>query len=790
MFLHFLKIAVRSIRKKGLFSVLNILGLSIGIASFLVILLYVFQETSFEKRHENYESTFRIEEHFLSMGRLAWSGSNLHQKLDEIPEIERFSRITFAWGKKATYGENSFKINKLIGADQGFFEVFSFDFIAGNEDEVLSGTGQAVIGEKFAQKIFGTSDVVGYEIEIKDDGKYLIEAVVKEPKLKSHVDFEMVIYRAAETDYANNNWFQIGGYTYVTTVPGTTTAQLNEKLDNISEKYAFPIVYGSDDLSFDEWKEGDNKIRFYARPIKDIYLEADVRFEIGEGGDKQTVVTLIIIGVFILIIASINFMNLTTARSSLRTKEIGVRKVLGSHKKSLVFQFLLEALIITLFSALVGAGMSEGIINVLNQQFGNIIGVSLVTYPELIIYTVIGVILLAVLSGLYPAFYLSSAKVVPLLKGMQLSRVLNLNFAKALRNVLVVTQFTLSIGLIIGSIFIYRQLVYLKNKDLGFDKEQVLVIQNTNDIGENKQAFKNELLNVPGVESAAYTYIVPGDGSTAIKSSTYKEKAISMTNFVVDQDFKNALGLRMKEGVWFEESHMQFDSLVVVNDAFVQQFGLVDPIGEVFGDFHRIIGVVEDFNYGNLRESVGPALIRYSNEYGGRMVIKLNAETVPLMEIEGVWNDISSEPLEYKFLEQNFVALLERDKNTANAILIFTLLAIVISCLGLFGLAAFTADQRMHEFGIRKVLGANVQDIVKIFSFDFIKLVAIAFLIAVPISIWGINMWLQGFADRISLSAGVFAIAGILAISIAFVTILFQSLKTGRLNPVDTIKNE
>jgi len=793
MFSHFLKITIRSFRKQPLLSLLNVSGLSIGLSAFLVIGLYIFQETSYEKRHDGYEDMFRLEEHFMSMGRLAWTSSNLQYKLDEIPEIEAVSRFNFSKNSTVQLDENHFIAERVIYANNDFFELFAFNFLSGINSEALSGPGQVVVTEKFAQLIFGHTDVLGKPLRIYEVD-HLISGVVKTSTIKSNVDFDIAVYQSPEDDYANSEWFGIGGYTFVKALPGTSALQLNERLDNLVEQHVYKPLFKSDERTFDEWKESDNKIRFYARPIRDIYLNADVNFDIGEGGDRQTIVTLSIIGSFILLIASINFMNLTTARSSKRTKEIGMRKVLGSKKSSLIFQFLMESVMMTILSALIAAGLAEGFINVMNQQFGEIISVSLMSSPSLILYLFIGALLLGIVSGLYPAFYLTSTKVIPLLKGMQLSRVLNLNFAKGLRNGLVITQFTLSTGLIIGSIFIYNQLIHLKNKDLGFDKEQVIVIDNIDEIGESKAAFKNKLLTIAGVKNASYAFRMPGDGTDGISASTDAEnKAISMSSFRADEDFVETLGLKMNSGEWFGEKHRGHDSLVVVNNAFVKQYGIEDPIGYVYGGNHyRIIGVVNDFNYGNMREAIGPAIFysEVASGLGHLLALKVEIDQIPFDQIESAWYELTNEPFGYHFLGENFVKLLEKEKQTANAVLVFTILAILISCLGLFGLAAFTADQRLHEFGIRKVLGASINDIVKLFSFDFLKLIAIAFVISIPLAIWGVNQWLNGFADRISLSASVFIIAGALAMLIAFVTILFQSLKTGRLNPVDTIKNE
>ncbi len=789
---HFLKVAIRNIYKKGLFSVLNIAGLSIGISAFLVIVLYVFQETSFEKGFERWEDTYRIEEHFVSMGEVAWTTPNLQFFLNEIPEIEAYSRLAVDFGMEVIKDDALFKTDQTVWTDNSFFNVFDYKIIAGNPDAPLMGPGSMVITRNMAERLFGRTDVVGEQIEIKKNGVFLVAAVVENPLIKSHLDFDLLVHRQDAEAFDANGWYNIGGYTYAKLANGTSQEVFNQKLRDLNERNLYPNAFlPVTDMSFEEWQEHDNRISFMSKPISRIYLDSNLQFEIGAGGDKQTLVTLSIIALFILVIASINFMNLTTARSSGRTKEIGMRKVLGSRRWGLIIQFLSESLLITLIATIIAAGLTEVIIFQVNQQFGDAIGLSLLKYPSLLINIGIGVVLLGVISGLYPAFYLSSAKVIPLLKGMKLARVLNLNLAKGLRNGLVMVQFTLSTALIIATLFIQDQLTFLKNKDVGFDQEQVLVITNANELGNDKLAFKNELLQVPGIQSASYAQRVPGDHFNGVQSIMLDaNNTLVMSTFTNDLDYYNTLGLEMSAGDWFSPDLVKTDSNIVVNEAAINSIGLEDPVGKTIGNYYTIVGVVKDFNYGSYKEPIGPAFFNYSETKGNRMVVRLDTKEMPIEEINQVWQKFAADAMDTHWLERNFEELLVKEDQMGSAVTIFTVLAIVVSCFGLFGLAAFTADQRLQEFGIRKVLGASVVDIVRVFSYDFMRVIGIAFLISIPLSIWGVNQWLQGFADRISLSVGVFILAGILAIGIAFATILFQSIKTGRLNPVDTIKNE
>jgi len=790
MIRHFLKVAYRNLLRKGKMSLLNIVGLSLGIASTLVISLYVFQERSFEKGHERFSDVYRLEEHFLSMKRTAWSTANLQFSLDEIPQVEAWARVKQARGETILMDNQIIKPGRVLKADNRFFELFNYPSLTGNSNELLTGPGTGVISESLAIKVFGTTDAVGKTIQLKNNGNIVINAVLAPRVTRSHLDFDMLIH-FDKPEKPATNWYGIGGYTFVRAVPGATEAQIKTQLDKITEEKIFPQAFKpSPDMSFEDWMAHDNRIEFFPRPIADIYLNSGLQFELGTGGDAQMLITLTLIAGFILLIAAINFMNLTTARSSSRTKEIGMRKVLGSKKRMLVWQFLFESLMVTLLAATIGAGLSEAMIYWINNSFGEVIGISLLSYSGLLPVVGVGVLLLGVLAGLYPAFYLSSAKMIPLLKGMKLSYVLNLNVAKILRNGLVITQFTLSTGMIIATLFIYQQLVHMQQKDLGFDDEQVMLIDNAYDLGDNAEAFKNQVLNIPGVHTASFASRLPGDQSESIMSVMLDaNNTISFNSFAADLDFLEALGLEMQEGEWFTEEMFKADSIVVINNAAVQALQLEEPVGAVIGNSLKVIGVVEDFNFASLKEEIGPAFISFSQK-PRNLALKFSVEAVPFEQLNTAWTKFTNMPLETKMLEQNFDALMYKEEQSANTVLVFTVLAIIISCLGLFGLAAFTADQRLHEFGIRKVLGATVADIVKLFGYDFLRLIGVAFIISVPLAWFGVGQWLQGYSYRISLSAEVFMLAGVLAIAIAFFTILFQSVKTGRLNPVDTIKSE
>lgn len=791
---HYLKTSFRALSRRPLLSILNIIGLSVGLGCFLVIALYLYQENTYEKGFSDYDRIYRLEEEFLGMGRTASASSNLQYQLDEIAGVESYVRLTLVARSEGVVeiGDKKIKSPAVLNATEGMFDVFDFDFQQGDPITALDGPDKAVLTKEFAIRLFGGENAVGRTFQFQDKD-LVVTGVLAEQPFRSHLKFDFISSNLYNPKYSDNRWWMIGGSLYVKMVRPVSPDEINTRLDEIAKTHAYPIVNNSE-LSPDEWLASANKVQFFAKPIRDIYLRSNVKFELSPNGDAQSRATLSIIGTFILLIAIINFMNLTTARSSQRTKEIGVRKVLGTRKGGLVSQFLLESTLITFLAAVVGAGLSEIFIALLNQALGEVVSISILGYPVLGLYVFIGVFAVGILAGLYPAFYLSSVKMIPLLKGMKLGQVLNLGNAKILRNGLVVLQFAISSTLIIGAFFVHSQLRHLKNIDLGFDQEQVLVVPYNFNYQENNEALRTELLRIPQVKAVSFNGRMPADQSSSIMSVMLgAENTVALNAFLVDPYYKETLGLKMMHGNWFDPDKKATDSLVVLNESAIKAIGFEgEPVGQVFGNYWRVIGVVENFFVDNYRDQVGPTIMTYDQTAPNQLAIKLDAQdmatTLPM--IQSVIEGLRGEIFEYHYLDQNFAEAFNKEKQNGDAILIFTILAIFISCLGLFGLAAFTADQRQHEFGIRKVLGAGVKDIVKNFSFDFIKLILLAFAVSVPLSVYAVNLWLNTYANRIELGVFGFFLAGICSVAIALSTIAFQSLKAGRLNPVETLRNE
>lgn len=790
-----LKTAIRSFIKKPLIPALNLFGLSLGIACFLTISLYIYQENTYDAAFTDNDRIYRIEENFLSMGELAWTSPNLPYALDEMPIIEQHTRLGAYGGDfKVKIDESTFKLDHVLVTDPNFFNVFDFQFIRGNSQEALDGPGKTVISDQTAIRLFGTTDVLGKTISTDEFDDVVVSGVVRLNELRSHLDFEMVFYRERQK-FRTGTWFGIAGYSYVKIPKESNQKELDKALMAMTEEQVFPVIYknglASDDpMSFEEWADSPNAVTFQSKPIRDIYLNSHLQFEIGPNGDRQTRVTLSIVGMFILVIAIINFMNLSTSRASSRAKEVGVKKVLGAGKKRLVRQFLVQSVLFTIMAAVIGGGISELFVRLINQQLGDVITVSLMSQVELVMGTVVGLIILGLLAGAYPAFYLSSVKSVPLLKGKSISQFLNVKSALGLRNGLVVFQFVISSALIAASVIVYQQMRHLQELDLGYDNARVIVIDNAYELEKNKEAFKNQILQNPSIEQASFTMRVPADGSNSTLSTLLdSETTMTFGQFIADENLAQTLGLELLAGEWYTIDDRKNDSLVVVNESAVRAMGIEDPVGKLFGNYYRIKGVVKDFSFGGVREEIGPAVLFNTTKSYSRLAIRANNEEFKISDLNDAWNQFTQEPIEASFLNEKYEQLLEKEREATNGVLVFTVIAIIIASLGLFGLATFSAEQRKHEFGIRRVLGANLSQILSLFSLHFMKLIVIAFIISIPIAYFGLNEWLNGFANRIDVSVPVFLIAGVLALMVAGLTLVFQSFRISQVNPVDTLQD-
>jgi putative ABC transport system permease protein len=803
MFKNYLKVSVRFLLKNRFFSVINIVGLAIGTLCCMYILLYVQDQYSYDHHHKDAKNIYRITTSLAHTGdviNLATASPPVASAMkSDFPEIVQYTRVIPTLGISEhliKYKENSFYEKNASMVDSTFFDVFTYHFVKGSPLNALTEVNSIVLLKPVADKLFGKEDPIGKVITMDDaDGKnnFRITAVVDESAGKSQLSANMFI-RINKNGYGgnmltNNSW---AGNNFTTSFvklrADATVTALEKKLP------AFINKYGADQLK----SSGMTKI-LHLQSILSIHTTPGYGAENGKITSSSFLYVLILIAVLIQVIACINFMNLSTARASKRAKEVGVRKVIGARKYDLVTQFLGESFLLAFIGVVVALPLLWLALPYLNQITQANIQLSFFGDPRLWVMLVALVLVTGLAAGSYPAFYMSAFMAIKVIKGNFSNQV----SAFGLRRSLVVFQFVISIVLITGIIIIYSQLNYIKNQDLGFNQDQQIVLTfHTNDTQKRMDALASDLQQLPEVRSVSRTSNT--FGTTAYYDwqvylpGTNPAEGIDQQNLYADENFVKTMGLKLISG----RDLMQGDSgKVLINEALARRLALnpTKAMGtKLLADGDRkyeVAGVVKDFNYKSLHDGIDPFMVIYApraNEINN-LIVKTNNKNYEsfLASVQKVWRkNLPQTPFDYTFMNDRMQKAYETDIVLSQIINSFTLIAILISCLGLFGLTAFSAEQRSKEIGIRKVLGASVSGIVKLLSKDFLKLVAISFVIASPVAWWAMNKWLQSFVYRVTITWWMFAMAGMAAILIALVTVSFQAFKAALANPVKSLKTE
>lgn len=800
---NYLKIAFRNIIKHKSFSVINIVGLAIGIACSILILVFVAHELSYDKYHEKADRTYRIAVRAsigdTKINQTYSSSETFRRLLEDFPEIEVGVKFLNVGRTPITVGEETFYELRFFAVDSTFFDVFSIPLIQGDPKKVLADPNSMVMSEDTALKYFGTTDAVGKILRADfsygpGNIDFEITGVSENVPVNSHFHYDLLASSATFPTYINDTgWSSNNFITYVVLKEGTTQVWFDEKLKEFTRKHM-----GAE--RFDAWVAKGNFWEYFLQPITRIHLTSDLNGEFEANGNETYVYIFSVISIIILLIACINFMNLSTAKSSLRAKEVGMRKVVGSGRSRLVFQFLSESVLLSYIALALGIG----IFLVLFPLYENLIGKQL-NIPYLDSFVVIPLVLalgliVGVISGSYPAFFLSSFKPIAALKG-------NKSMSKGgswLRNILVIFQFTISIFLIIGTLAVNRQLKFFQNKQLGFDKEQVLIINNPGSLRNTVNPFKEELRKYSSIIDVSGSNTLPGRSFSNIGfGAEAVEESFTLNLCVCDYDFLDTLKLEMAQGRFFSKEFTTDSHAAVLNEKSAELLGWEDPIGKKINNWASkkgnfvVIGVIKDYHYESLHQEIRPqALFLSGGHYTNverYISVRLNTENISgtIKHIESKWKEFAPQmPFEYSFLDQDYDNLYMNERQTRKLFSIFSFLAIFIACLGLFGLASFIADQKTKEIGIRKVLGASVVKIVKNLNKSFLKWVLIANLIAWPIAWFAMNRWLENFAYRIGLSWWMFILAAVLAVFIALLTVSFQTVKAALKNPIDSIRYE
>ncbi|MBA3675344.1 MAG: ABC transporter permease, partial [Chitinophagaceae bacterium] len=760
MLKNYFKIALRNLWKNKGFSFINIFGLAIGIAVCLLMMLFVIDEISYDKFNAKANRIYRVDGD-VKFGGTHWilavapdpMGPTLKK---DYPQVEQFVRFRDNGGFRIKKGNENLQENKVIYADSTLFDVFTLPMIAGDAKTALTEPKSLVITEKIARKYFNSTDVVGKIFIVNDTSNYKITGVIKNVPIQSHFNFDFFVSMSSIDESRKNNWLSNNFNTYILLKEGADPKTLESQLETVVDKYVGAWAQQFLNTSLKEFKKMGNFANYSLSPLTKIHLHSDKTAELAANGNLQYVYIFSAIGIFILLIACVNFMNLSTAHSSNRAKEVGVRKVLGSMKQNLVYQFLSESILISFIALLFAVAFAALLLPYFNQLSGKEIELGLFSKGWLIPSLLLLVFIVGLLAGSYPAFYLSSFQPVSVLKGK-----LATGFKSGwFRSSLVVFQFAISIILIVGTVVIYNQLQFIHNKKLGFEREHVLVIKNTYSLGDQAKSFNNELQNISGVQQVTMTGWLPtGDyrsDSPLYPEATLDQKsAISMQNWYVDETYIPTLQMQLAKGRNFSSQMPTDSSALIINEAAAKLLNFTDPLSKTLyyvtslknktvKEYH-IVGVVKDFNFNSLRQTVSPLALFYGEEKGSvAMRIKTGNISSLLTQVENKWKSIvPGQPFNYSFMDDDFNKIYSSEQRVGKIAMTFSILAILIACLGLFGLVTYAAEQRTKEIGIRKVLGATVSNIVAMLSKDFLKLVMIAALIAFPIAWWAMNKWLQ-----------------------------------------------
>lgn len=812
MIKNYIKIAFRNLTKNRMFTLLNIIGLSFGLAGFIFIATYVFDDLSYDRFHTQVDRIVRLNAH-IHIGESKLDMARTSDRMgpilrEEYTEVEDFTRLYVSGGAKLIRNGNRWmKEPHLAHTDSSFFRVFSYDAIQGDLSRALTAPNSVVLSRSAAERYFNTTDIVGKTLETNDAGNtvYQITAVIEDMPRNSHFNYDF-LFSMENAPY--ENWGSLLSHnftTYILLKNATHLPQLEAHLEEYVHKHCLPAAKQFLNLSsMEEFRTQGNVFYYDVTPITDIHLRSNLMGELSPNGSLQYVYIFSAISLFILLIACVNFMNLSTARSATRAKDVGVHKILGSSRRSVARQFLAESLLLSLGGVIVAMAIVVLAIPLFNELSGKAFSVNDLLNVKSLLLIGLLTLFVGLLAGYYPAAYLSSFSPLQVLK----SRAVITSGKSLFRSGLVVFQFAISIVLIVGTFIITAQLHYIQKKELGYERENILLINDYQALGSQAKTFRDEILNIPGIKMGTISDYLPVSSSSRNDNPYSKEtvmsahNSVSMQTWFVDDQYLPTFDLQLIAGRNFSSARLADSSAVILNETAIKHFDFgaeSDAIGKKIHfqlghgiKSYDVIGVVKDFNFESLRNPVTPLgfFLGYSPS---QAAFKIDAADLPalLNRIEDSWNKLAPEfSFSYRFLDEAFDNMYRAERRMSRLSLTSAAMATGIACLGLFGLAAFMAEQRSKEIGIRKVLGSSVTGIVAMLCADFIKLVLIAIIIAVPIAWWAMNKWLEDFTYRIDTSWWIFVLTGILAIVIALLTVSMQAVRAAGANPIDSLKDE
>jgi putative ABC transport system permease protein len=816
MLKNYFKVAFRNLMRNKGYTLITLASLVIGLAACLLSFLFIQDELSYDRYNDKSERIFRITTRMVREGKeinIVGAGAPVAETMmAEFPEVENAVRFREEGSVKVSVGATVFREKKVIYSDPSFFDVFSVPLLKGDRKTVLKAPQTVVLSRTTSEKYFGTADPLGKMLRIDDKQEWQVNGVFADIPRTSHFHFDFIVSLSTldfNKDPSLASWLSLSLQTYLLLRPGASAADLETKLPLLFNTHLGPEVKQFFGISLDDFMtKAKMKLDYSLQPLTAIHLHSNYNGgEFEPNGDIKYIFIFSAVSLFILLLAIINFINLSTARSISRAKEVGLRKVMGSLRPDLIKQFLTESLILCLLATMIACLLLMVLLPLFNSLTAKELALGALMTPPAIAAALVLTLLVTILAGAYPAFLLSALRPASILHGRPEGSAGN----GRLRRGLVVFQFGVSAVMIIGTIVVFQQMQYIQNKKLGFNKEQVLILHNTQWLKDHAETLKQEIQRSPQVVSATLSSFLPVPSSVArmpiARADNPDPKAAFPISFWrIDEDYIDTLGMKIVAGRNFSRQFAGDSQNVIINQAAAAYFGFKSPLGEKLVRLNRdplkpgsfvmipctVIGVVEDFHYESLREAIAPlVLLRESSR--GNLAVRLKTGQVAtlLKTLKKRWTSmIPGEPFEYTFLDESFNEIYKSEMRTGRIYAIFAVLAVLVGCLGLFGLASFSAAKRTKEIGVRKVLGATIREVVALLIRDYILLVGLANLIAWPVAYYLMHRWLQNFAYRTSFGFTPFVLSGLLGLAIALLTVGYQAVRAARANPVDSFRYE
>ncbi len=805
MIKNFLKITIRNFQRHKVYSLINILGLTFGMAMFLLIILWIQDELSYDTYHKNADRIYRLTVSSKigdTENDLAMSTPLLGQTLvNDFPEVLRSTRFYNVWGDiLVTHKDNSFVEKRFMYADSNVFKVLSIPLLKGDPETALKNPNTLVLSESSARKYFGEDNPVGKTLLINKKVQYSVTGVFKDIPRNSHLHADILASFSGHWYSTDQNWVSSNCFTYILLEKNFPPENLETKFPGIIKKHAGPKVKAALGITLEEFYKSGGKYAYELQKITDIHLHSNLQYELEANSDIKYVYFFAAIALFILIIACINFINLTTAKARNRAKEVGIRKIAGSTKMQLIRQFIFESFFLCLIAMFFALVLVYMLLPWFNELSGKQLTVDFAENTPILMIVFCLAIFVGLFSGSYPAFFLASLKPVSMLKHNTKQGIKR----PILRRGLVILQFSISIFILIGTFVVIEQLQFIQDRKLGFNKENVLVIKRANALGNQWQAFKREILNNNNILSAAGTNTHPG---LTLGDDIYKREGVDNQTFIIwqlfaDQEFVKTMEIELNEGRDFSREMGTDSSAIILNERAVSFLGLTEPVGKrLFLQLpgkstekpYNIIGVMKNFHFQTLKKEIRPMAVRLLEWNPTYLLCRINSNNLPetLSFLKDKWNNFTSDqPIEFEFLDEKLEKQYNAEQLTGKLFSLFSILTLLIACLGLFGLSAYMAEQRTKEIGIRKVLGASIPGILYLYSKEFLLCVLISNVIAWPAAWIVMNNWLRNFVYRTGMGWDIFVISGFTAVIITIITISYHSVKAFSANPVNSLRYE